>query len=155
LVINQLLGVYECYNEILLDYFEESRQLLDEFVSVILEHIPKAQNEEANRLAQFASGYRLRASILFDDVLPNDWRKEILDYLKNPSQRVSKKLKSKALKYVLLEEYLYYRTIDGVLLKCLSEEEVKLIMDEVHEGICGAHQLAYKMKLVIRRSGYF
>ena len=28
-------------------------------------------------------------------------------------------------------------------------------MGEVHEGICGAHQLAYKMKWVIRRSGYF
>jgi hypothetical protein len=91
----------------LLDYFEESRQLLDEFVSVILEHIPKAQNEEANRLAQFTSGYRRRASILFDDVLPNDWRKEILDYLKNSSQRVSGKLKYKALKYILLEEFFF------------------------------------------------
>ena len=28
-------------------------------------------------------------------------------------------------------------------------------MGEVHEGICGAHQSAYKMKWVIRRSGYF
>jgi hypothetical protein len=36
-----------------------------------------------------------------------------------------------------------------MLLKCLSEEEAKLIMDEVHEGICGAHQSAYKMKWVI------
>jgi ribonuclease HI len=85
LVINEFLGVYECNNEILLDYFEESRQVLDEFVSVVLEHIPKAQNEEANRLAQFTYGYQRRASILFDDVLPNDWRKEILDDLKNPS----------------------------------------------------------------------
>ena len=49
----------------------------------------------------------------------------------------------------------YYRTIDGVLLKCLSDEEARSIMDEVHEGVCGAHQLAYKMKWVIRRRGYF
>jgi ribonuclease HI len=85
LVINQLLGVYECNNEVLLGYFEESRWILDEFMSVILEHIPKAQNEEANWLAQFESEYRRRASVLFDDVLTNDWRKAILDYLKNPS----------------------------------------------------------------------
>jgi hypothetical protein len=123
-------------------------------MSVILEHIPKAQNEEANRLAQFMSGYRRKASILLDDVLPNDWRKEILEYLKDPSQRASRKLKYKALKYVLLEEDLYYRMIDGVLLICL-EEEAKLIIDEVHEGVSGAHQSAYKMKWVIRRSGYF
>jgi ribonuclease HI/probable phosphoglycerate mutase len=103
LVINQLPVIYECNNEVLLDYFEESRQVLDEFVSVILEQIPKAQNEEANWLAQFTSRYRRRASILFDDAMPNDWRNEILDYLKNPSQRVSRKLKYKVLKYVLLE----------------------------------------------------
>lgn len=45
--------------------------------------------------------------------------------------------------------------IDGILLKCLTEEGAKLIMDEVHEGICGAHQSAYKMKWLIRRSEYF
>ena len=28
-------------------------------------------------------------------------------------------------------------------------------MGEVHEGICRAHQLAYKMKWIIHRSGYF
>ena len=47
------------------------------------------------------------------------------------------------------------KTIDGVLLKCLSQEEARVLMGEVHEEICGAHQSAYKMKWVIRRSGYF
>ena len=28
-------------------------------------------------------------------------------------------------------------------------------MGEIHEGICGAHQSAYKMKWIIRRTGYF
>ena len=27
-------------------------------------------------------------------------------------------------------------------------------MGEVHDGICGAHQSAYKMKWIIRRTGY-
>jgi len=30
-----------------------------------------------------------------------------------------------ATKYVLLEEELYYRTIDGVLLKCLGDDDLK------------------------------
>jgi len=47
---------------------------------------------------------------------------------------------------VLLDGDLYYRMIDGVLLKCLNEEESKVVMDEVHEGICRVHQSAYKMK---------
>ena len=49
----------------------------------------------------------------------------------------------------------YYKTVDGVLLKCLNQEEAKVLMGEVHEGICGAHQFAYKMKWIIHRTGYF
>jgi hypothetical protein len=44
---------------------------------------------------------------------------------------------------------IYYRMVDGVLLKCMSKEEAELIMDEVHECIYGAHQSAHKMKWVI------
>ena len=56
---------------------------------------------------------------------------------------------------MLLDDQLYYKTVDGVLLKCLNQEEAKVLMGEVHEGICGAHQLAYKIKWIIRRTGYF
>jgi hypothetical protein len=50
---------------------------------------------------------------------------------------------------------LYWRTIEGLLLKCLSEEEAKLAMGKVHEGMCGAHQLAHKMSWTLRRVGVF
>ena len=50
---------------------------------------------------------------------------------------------------------MYYKTINGVLLKYLSQDEARVLMGEVHEGICKSHQPAYKMKWVIRRSGYF
>jgi hypothetical protein len=56
---------------------------------------------------------------------------------------------------VLLDVQLYYKTIDGVLLKCLNLEDAKVLMGEVHEGVCGDHQSAHKMKLIIRRPGYF
>ena len=85
----------------------------------------------------------------------DDWRIEIAGYLRNPSQKVSRKLRYKALKYVLLDDQLYHKSLDGVLLKCLSQEEAKIIMKEVHEGLCGAHQSAYRMKWIIRRIGYF
>jgi hypothetical protein len=85
----------------------------------------------------------------------NDWRTEISDYLRNPSQKVSRKLRYKAIKFVLLDDQLYYKSIDGVLLECLNQEEAKKMMSEVHEGLCGAHQSAYRMKWIIRRTGYF
>ena len=64
--------------------------------------------------------------ILSSETLVNDWRVEIADYLKNPSQKVTRKLRYKSTKYVLLDNQLYYKTIDGVLLKCLSQEEARV-----------------------------
>ena len=107
-----------------------------------------------NRLAQSASGYQVFQEILSSETITNDWRVEIADYLKNPSQKVTRKLRYKSTKYVLLDDQLYYKTVDGVLLKCLNQE-AKVLMGEVHEGICGAHQSAYKMKWIIHRIGYF
>jgi hypothetical protein len=78
-----------------------------------------------------------------------------MDYLKNPSRKVSRKLRYKSIKCVLLDDQLYYKTINGVLLKCLNSEGAKVLMGKVHEGVCGAHQSAHKMKWIIRRSGYF
>ena len=57
--------------------------------------------------------------------------------MKTPSQKVSRQLKYKAIKFVLLEDDLYYRRIDGVLLKFFGVEESKVLMGEIYEGVCG------------------
>ena len=96
-------------------------------------------NEEANRLAQHASGYQPISNVL-SVVGADDWRKAIIEYLKDSSRKVERRVRFQATKYVLLEEGLYYRTIDGVLLKCLGDDEARNLMGEIHEGVCGAHQ---------------
>ena len=78
-----------------------------------------------------------------------------MEYLEDPSKQVSRMIRFQTTKYVLLEGELYYQTIDGVLLRCLDKEEAKVLMGEIHEGVYGSHQSAYKMKWVIRRNGYF
>jgi hypothetical protein len=45
--------------------------------------------------------------------------------------------------------------IDDMLLKCLGDEQGKEAIREVHNGICGAHQSAYKMKWLLRRAGFY
>jgi len=85
----------------------------------------------------------------------DDWRKKIIDYLKDPTKKVERHVRFQAAKYVLLEEELYYRTIDGVLLKCLGNDEARSLMGEIHEEVCEAHQSAFKMKWMIRRNGYY
>ena len=154
LVINQLARIYECRSEVLITYYEKSIQLLREFKDFRLDHVPRLHNEEANRLAQHASGYQLILNML-STVSADDWRKEIIDYLKDPSKKVERRVRFQATKYVLLREELYYRTIDGVLLKCLGDDEARSLMGEIHEGVCGAHQSAFKMKWTIRRNEYY
>jgi len=149
LVINQLLGEYECKDDILQVYHDECLRLLRKFRKVTIEHIPKFYNGDANRLAQHASCYRLMDDVLTLELATDDWRREIADYLKDPTKKVSQKLRVQETKYVLLEGELYYHTIDGVLLTCLNKEESKVLMGEIHEGVCGSHQSAFKMKWVI------
>ena len=128
------------------EYYDECQRLLKEFPHVSFQHIPRAHNQEANRLVQSASGYRVFQEVLSSETSSNDWRIEIADYLRNPTRKVTRKLRYKSTKYVLLDDQLYYKIVDGVLLKCLNQEEAKVLMGEVHEGICGAHQSAYKIK---------
>jgi ribonuclease HI len=88
LVIKQLNGQYECRSDILRNYYEECKEILKSFQLVILQHIPREHNKEANRLAQSASDYRENQEVFASDVCAfgsdlaeDDWRKEIVDYL--------------------------------------------------------------------------
>jgi hypothetical protein len=63
-------------------------------------------------LAQSASGYRENQEVFAMeiyafgcDIEEDDRRKEIVDYLENPSRKVSRKLRYKAIKFVLLDVY--------------------------------------------------
>jgi hypothetical protein len=129
-------------------------QLLKEFKDFHLKHIPRLHNEEVNRLALHASRYQPIQEVLTSAVDTDDWRTEIVDYLRDPSKKVERRIRFEATKYVLLDDELYYRTIDGVLLRCLSSDESKSLMGEIH-GVCGPHQSTFKMKWMIRRNGYY
>nr|AAM74447.1 Putative retroelement [Oryza sativa Japonica Group] len=157
LVINQLAGEYE-WNDTIMVYNVKCQELMKEFRPVTLKHVSREQNIDANDLAQGASGYKpMMKDVIVEiaTIAADDWRYDVHHYLQNPSQSASRKLRYKALKYTLLDDELYYRTIDGVLLKCLSADQAKVAIGEVHEGICGTHQSAHKIKWLLRRAGYF
>jgi hypothetical protein len=60
---------------------------------VTIKHILRVQNQEANWLAQSSSDYRQIQEVFNSEIATNDWRSEIIDYLRNPSQKVSRKLR--------------------------------------------------------------
>jgi hypothetical protein len=84
-----------------------------------------------------------------------NWRLPLLKCIRDLRKTMDKKVKWQVLKCTSLDDDLYWRTIDGVLLKCLGEEQAKVAVWEVHDGICGAHQLAYKMNWLLWGAGFY
>ena len=78
-----------------------------------------------------------------------------VDYLQDPSKGAERQVRRLIFKYSLIDGDLYRRTAEDLLLKCLGPDEAKVAMGEVHEGICGTHQSAPKMKWLLRRAGFY
>ena len=82
-----------------------------------------------------------------------DWCTDIKNYLENSAKKVPFKVRAQALNYFLLEGYLFRRTIDGLLIRCVAFLEAMEVLKQVHKGICGVHQAGRKMRWLIR--GYY
>ena len=75
-----------------------------------------------------------------------DWRAPIISYLRDPGRGAERNIRRTEFKYVLVNDELYRRTAEDLLLKCLDSDQAKVAMGEVHEGISDTHQSAPKMK---------
>jgi hypothetical protein len=73
------------------------------------------------------------------DMIWTDWGLPLLECIRDPGKTTDKKIKRQVLKYTSIDDVLYQRTINNMLLKCLGEEQAKVAVQEVHDGICGAH----------------
>ncbi|XP_050888197.1 uncharacterized protein LOC127093327 [Lathyrus oleraceus] len=192
LVIKQLTKEYICIKENLIMYFVIANRLLKKFEYIDIKHVPRIKNQEANDLAQIASGYRISKEKLEEFVevrgkamaarlsptnlestklgyankeefevlaihtlMDTDWRNPIINYLKDPLIDTERKTKYRASSYVLMGNELFKKTPEGILLKCLGENEAYLALSSVHSGACGAHQAEHKMKWLLFRYGMY
>jgi hypothetical protein len=158
LVISQLIEEYRCESESLFPLWVQCQELMAQFWYINFYWIPRTQNSEANDVAQMASGYKAvvdRTNLQVYLLDQGDWRADIFNYLKDSARGAPKRIRYKAMRYVLIGDDMFYRTLEGLLLKCLGPVESNRLLHEVHEGTCGTHQSAHKMKWVIRRSRYY
>ena len=54
-------------------------------------------------------------------------------------------MKAQSQNFVLMEGELYRKELDGLLLRCLSFPDSMEVTKQVHEGVCGVHQVGIKM----------
>ena len=116
------------------------------------EDIPEAEKETF-----FVEELSPEINLVAED--EEDWRTPFIEYFKHgvvPKEKgFADQLKKRVLRYVYTEDTLYRRSYDQLWLCCLSIKEAKQVIKEIHAGFCGAHQSGPKMRLKIKRMGYY
>ena len=89
------------------------------------------------------------------------WYSDIIFYLLNltcPEHLVGHKrrlLRLRATKYCLTQDGLGWKNPDGIIIRCVDEEESKKLLEESHSGFCGGHFAAKTTAHKILRAGYY
>ena len=133
------------------------------FDSFNLLHIPRGGNTHDDSLAILAtsSAQGLPRVILVEDLckpievkremvhihqirVGPSWMDPIVLFLKEdilPEEKLeAKKVRRKAPRFWLSKDQkLYKRSFSGPYLLCIHPEAVELLLEELHEGICGSH----------------
>jgi len=90
---------------------------------------------------------------------PDAWISEIRDYLKDnilPEDDVAaERIVRLAKCYAVVEGDLYRRGANGILMRCISREEGRELLAEIHGGECGSHSSSRTLVGKVFRHGFY
>jgi len=145
------------------EHLSKVRHLQSDFEFFNLTHVSRSRNTHANSLATLATSSEqgLPRIILVEDLYKADvvkkdmvrihqvrvslsWMDPIVSFLKNdalPEEKSeAEKIRRKAPQFWLSEDHkLYKRSYSGLYLLCVHPEASELLLEELHERICGSH----------------
>ncbi|XP_030974786.1 uncharacterized protein LOC115994694 [Quercus lobata] len=163
LIVGQVNGELEAKDERMQGYLARAKHLQTHFDDFRLMHIPRSGNTYTDSLATLAtsSAQPLPQVILVEDLCrPTteeangirvhnigagpSWMDPLVLFLKHdtlPDDKVeADKIRRRASRFWLFEDSkLYRRSFSGPYLLCVHLGATKLILEELHEGICGSH----------------
>src|SRR5438128_1136502 len=89
-----------------------------------------------------------------------DWITLYLNYLLRdelPEDRAeAERIAQRSRRYVVVGgEELYHRGTSGILMRCISEEDGRKLLKEIHSGICGNHAASRTLVGKAYRQGFF
>ncbi|XP_073270718.1 uncharacterized protein [Primulina huaijiensis] len=173
LVAHQMNGTYDIKNERLVEYVKAVEAARELFTELVFKQIPREENEGADSLAKMASSlhnWKSRDMVVQVELSPslhypspkaedNDWRSELLDYMKNGMLPKDKKkayrMKRRSLRFIVVNGDLYKRSLSQPLLNCLGPKQSSYVLREIHEGCCGNHLGSYFLARKALLDGYF
>ena len=163
LIVGQVNGELEAKDERMQVYLARAKHLQTHFGGFRLTHISRSGNTHADSLATLAtsSAQPLPRVILVEDLChPTtekgnrirvhnvkagpSWMDPLVLFLKQdtlPDDKVeADKIRRKVSRFWLSEDSkLYRRSFSGPYLLCVHPEATELILEELHEGVCGSH----------------
>eukprot|EP00253_Pinus_taeda_P031091 PITA_31091 len=111
-------------------------------------HIPKSSSEEVQTYEVSLNDIE---SLYADTIyyLKNGYAPAHLDHTKKRAMRL------KAKQYQLIDDVLFKRNYDFVLLRCLEKTESEKVLPELHDGPAGGHYAGDATAHKILRAGYY
>jgi hypothetical protein len=92
-------------------------------------------------------------------VITTSWIQDFIDYIKENKLPANKEEATRIIQrsknYVLMGDIYRRATSSGVLLKCVSSEKDKEILDEIHSGCCGNHAASRTLVGKAFRTGFY
>jgi hypothetical protein len=141
-------------------YLEKVREMESYFKGYSVQHIPRDDNNEADKLAKAAARNQVMPPDVFFEIVKEpsikeskpkimnimetrNWRAKITAYLRGhyePQDKLEEKvLKQRARGYTVVNRELYISGITEPWLRCITSEKGVELLKEIHSGFCGAH----------------
>ncbi|XP_021986714.1 uncharacterized protein LOC110883213 [Helianthus annuus] len=173
LVNNQVNETYEAKDESMAKYLAKTKELMDSFDNVTLNHVYRGKNQIADALSKLAtSGMEKEVKVEtlqtpsiepqnVSGVTAEDpcWYTPVLRFLETgelpPAKGEAQKIQTKALQYEINNGVLYRKSYLGPLLRCVSPTEAKYLISEIHAGLCGIHAGPRAVVAKIHSAGYY
>jgi ribonuclease HI len=150
----------EARNPVRMKYLEKVREMGKHFKGYLVHHIPRNDNNEAEKLAKAAAQNQTMPPDVFFEIIKEssikdlkpktvnivetrDWRAEIMAYLmghyESQDELKEKRLRQRARGYVVVDGELYKSEITEPWLRCITSEKGVELLKEIHSGFCGEH----------------
>jgi hypothetical protein len=97
--------------------------------------------------SQQATDTEASATVREVQMIEEDWQIQFIDFIKefnlpphvDPKSAEAARIIRRSKSFVIVGDNLYKRTASGIFMKCVTFEEGKDILREIHEGVCGNH----------------
>ncbi|KAL5582363.1 hypothetical protein UlMin_014805 [Ulmus minor] len=176
LVVSQVNSEFQAKGEKMASYLEKAKEAMNQFDTVTIIQVPRAENTNADALARLATGLeeRLLKTVPIEIletpsidkkeqvgsiVVRPCWIDPIISFLRDgtlPADKFeARRLRFRSARYFLDKGKLYKKGFSSPSLLCLDEDRGKFTLEEVHAGVCGNHSSGRTLAHRILRQGYY